>query len=630
LAAFNDQTRELVRKSVDIVELVSAYLPLKRAGARFRGLCPFHNEKTPSFFVNPAMQIFKCFGCGAGGDVFSFLMKRDGLTFPEALRVLAERAGVRIDQGPREPRRPGEPTKADLYKINDWAAERFAQWLKGDPACDAARQYVKRRGISAESAEKFRLGAVPEAWDALVRAAARPGMKITVTPALLTAAGLAVTRDNGSGCYDRFRNRLMFPIIDPLNRCLGFGGRTLGDDQAKYINTPETPVFSKGQGVFGLNVAREAIQKSGRAVVVEGYMDCLMPHQHGVAEVVATLGTSLTAEQVRLLRRYAQEVVLVFDSDAAGEKAADRALEVFLSENVSVRVARVPAGKDPCDFVTAEGGDAFRRLLDESRPALEYKLEMVRARLRTADNVEGRRAAAEEMLRAAAAGLEHVEDRVRRSLILADLSQATSVPLAELHARFHEIARKGPAPARAGSTAPAAAHSPAAPDARTAAERTVLGLLLRFPEYYAGVREFVGPQSFRDAGLRRVAHELFTLLEREPEPQAAALAAKFAAEPGSEALVGLVADLVELGEDHAAPSRRFGESGPVAAAVEQAVVCLRKDEQERMIAEELPRTDQPTPERPIQENRDWVRLAARRQNAGGNPRARPKIAGSEP
>jgi DNA primase len=634
LPAFNDTDRETVRRAVDIVELISAYVPLKRVGARLRGLCPFHNEKTPSFYVNPAMQIFKCFGCGAGGDVFSFMMKREGLTFPEALNALAERAGVRLESRRREVRRPGEPSKADLYKVNDWAANLFSGWLRNDSACEPARRYLEKRGVSRESIDKFRLGAVPEEWDRLVKAAGRPGMKFDVSPAVLAIAGLAVARDNGSGHYDRFRNRVTFPIIDPLNRCLGFGGRTLGDDQAKYINTPETPVFSKGHGVFGLNVAKDAIQKSGRAVVVEGYMDCLMPHQHGVTNVVATLGTALTPDQVRLLRRYAQEVVLVFDSDAAGEKAADRALEVFLAEAVSVRVARVPSGKDPCDFCVTDGGPAFQKVIDDARPALEYKLEMVKARLGAAGNLEGRRAAAEEMLKAVSAGLEHVSDRVRRSMILADLSKASGVPLSDLHGRLNEIVKQRPP--GPPSDRRAAAAAPIAPvpvggagDARTQAERTVLGLLLRFPEYFASVREVLSPQNFRDAALRRVAGELFKILEDEETFEAGALSAVFTAEPGSEAFVGLVADLVELGEEHAKPSRQFGEGGSVAAAIEQAVVCIRQDEQERMIAEELPRAATAT-DKPIEQNQEWVRLAARLQNRGRNPRARPKIAGGEP
>jgi DNA primase len=706
---FDDAKLEQVRQATDIVELVQQSVPLKRVGSRFRGLCPFHNEKTPSFYVNPAMQIFKCFGCGAGGDVFSFFMKREGVGFPEAVKTLGEKAGITFEERPR-PRRPGEIDKADLYKANAWAMEVYARLLADSPACQPARDYLVRRGVNDESIETFRLGAAPEAWDTLLRELQRPGLGITppqgLTPAALAAAGLVAPRQNGGGFYDRFRNRVMFPIVDTLGRCVGFGGRTLGDDPAKYINSPESAIFSKGRGVFGLDVAKEAIQKSGRVVVVEGYMDALMPHQVGVGNVVATLGTALTADQVRLLRRYAQEVVLVFDSDAAGEAAADRSLEVFLSEAVSLRVAHVPAGKDPCDYCLAEGGDAFRKVLDAAVPALEHKFRLVRRRMGSNDSVETRRRAAEELLVAIATGTgSGAVDPLRRGMIIADLAKLTDIPAPDLHAKLEEIRRSKPkrrpqpgeapklagggtnfngggprrmpfdeGPGGTGVTSPrggprggpadgpdasAATASPTAMagsvplDARLNAERWVLGILLHHPDYFASVREVISPDAFRGLGMARLAKELFAALDADAEnsadagdasdaagmsdaaessdaaepsgaasdaaePPAAkaveisALAARLSREPDGEALISLMHDLYALGESQANPS----------AAVEEAVVLIRRHEAQRVLAEQKAALDKLPPDSP-----EYQRLAHRLTRRGDNPRARPKISG---
>lgn len=688
MALFGDQKIEQVRQATDLVKLVSEFLPLKRSGSRWVGLCPFHNEKSPSFSVNPAMQIFKCFGCGAGGDAFKFLMLKEGLTFPEALRTLAERAGIAVEAAEARSKKPGEIGKTDLFKINEWAVGVYARKLAESPDCGHARRYLADRGVNAASTELFRLGAVPDAWDVLVREAARTERAaLPITPPMLTAAGLAMPRQNGGGFFDRFRNRVMFPIFDTLNRCVGFGGRTLGGDPAKYVNSPESAVFSKGRGIFGLNVAKDAIQKSGRAVVVEGYMDCLMPHQHGVGNVVATLGTALTAEQVRLLRRYAEEIVLVFDSDAAGENAADRALDVFLAESVDVRVAAVPSGKDPCDYVLAEGGDAFRRLLDQALPALEFKLQLIRKRMDAAGTLEGRRRAAEELLAAVATGARfEAVDAVRRGLIVADLAKLTDVPVGDLHVRIAAMkaeanradanraearnrtraGNSGPEPAAAGNPpvgSPISATPPTAeydPDARLKAERWVLGVLLKHPDYYAGVREMLGAENFRDPACGRLARELFAVLEAAAENAAdnagigdaaevsdaaeisdaaevpegsapagptpprmdlAGLLSRLSREPEGDALVGLAEELYALGEAQRDPG----------ATLDAVVQRIRQADRGRLLAEQLARAEQAVAggaDRPLSENEEWLRVAQRLAKRGNNPLARPRVADS--
>src|SRR5512145_131608 len=279
-----------IRGRVDLVELISRYVPLKRAGERFKGLCPFHQEKTPSFTVNPKLGIFHCFGCHAGGDAFEFLKRHDRLDFPEAVRLLAERTGVPLPTrgGPAERAEAG--ARESPYRLLEWAAARYEGWPpeRADPG--RARQYLAERGISPEVAQRFRLGYAPEGWDHLLGAARAEGFGLDA----LVGAGLVLARQTGTGHYDRFRGRLIFPIADTQGRVIGFGGRALAGEEPKYLNSPETPLYQKGQTLYGLHLARDRMATGRRALLVEGYIDCLMAHQHGFAETVAVLGTALT------------------------------------------------------------------------------------------------------------------------------------------------------------------------------------------------------------------------------------------------------------------------------------------------------------------------------------------------
>jgi DNA primase len=423
----SDTDLQRIRDAVDIVDLVKEHVPLKRAGKDFRGLCPFHQEKTPSFYVVPAKQIFKCFGCGAAGNAFSFVMKQEGVDFVEAVRTLARRAGITITEAPGE--RQKRSVKERIYEANQWAAEIFHEQLMKSPAGEHAREYVKKRGLSPAMTKAFLLGySLPE-WEGLLkRAKAEP-----IDPQLLVDAGLAGVRREG-GYRDQFRNRLMFPIVDQRDHVIAFGARTLDGSEPKYLNSPETPVFSKSQTLYGLSQAKEAMQKKGRTVVVEGYTDVIMAHQHGFAETVAVLGTSLTRDHVRLLRRYADNAVLLLDQDAAGQASAERSLEAFVAEGMPMTVGALSADDDPCDFLLKEGAEPFEKALSGGLDALSFKLERMKAARGGRWDTVG---ALDPLLETV--GL--ITDPVAREFALKELAKKTGISDMALESRLSQINR---------------------------------------------------------------------------------------------------------------------------------------------------------------------------------------------
>ena len=387
MANFSPQLLDEIRARLDIVELVGQFVNLKRAGQHWKGLCPFHAEKTPSFTVNPKRGIFHCFGCNAGGDAFGFLMRHDRLGFPEAVRALAERAGVLLPTK-REPEADG--TFEALRRIMALASEFYSRSL-WQPEGAKPREYLDTRGVDPEVAKRFGLGYAPEGWNVLLTAMASH----SIAPDQLVQAGLVLPRQTGSGFYDRFRGRLLFPIRDSQGRVIAFGGRALAGEEPKYLNSPETPLYVKGQTLYGLDVARAGMREKNRAIIVEGYLDCLMAHQHGFGETVAALGTALTPAQLALLRRHAEEVVALFDADAAGQKASSR-LEEMLTDTMdlqnlgwsvartgdferpgyfAIKVAILPDGHDPDSLLRAEGAGALAARLEAARPLLSFVLE---------------------------------------------------------------------------------------------------------------------------------------------------------------------------------------------------------------------------------------------------------------
>jgi DNA primase len=367
-----------IRERADIVEVVGSHLSLSKAGQNFKGLCPFHSEKTPSFTVSPSRQMFHCFGCGEGGNVFSFLMKIDGATFPAVVRTLGDKYGIEVDQPVTSPAaRQRTETRERLFALNRQAAEFFHRTL-ADTAGHTAMTYLEKRGMASSTIERFGLGYAPAGWDHTLNALTKAGATIED----LVSAGLIVAREQASrkgqdaaGYYDRFRARVMFPIRDLQKRVIGFGGRILDDGQPKYLNSPETPLFSKSRTLYGLDVAREGIIQSEQIVIVEGYFDAIALHQAGLSNVVATLGTALTSEHIELIRRFTHHVVLVFDPDAAGVRAALRTMDLFLGSGLTVQVVSLPAGEDPDTFARGQGMDAFMALIRQAPSLLEFTVQ---------------------------------------------------------------------------------------------------------------------------------------------------------------------------------------------------------------------------------------------------------------
>ena len=375
-----------IRAAVDIVDLVSRFVNLRKAGSHWKGLCPFHAEKTPSFTVNPRKNIFHCFGCGVGGDAFGFVMRQDRLSFPEAVRALAKTAGVALPD--ERGASAADSGREELIRVMDLAAHFYVETL-WKPAGERARTYLGQRGIDPEVARRFGLGYAPEGWESLITF-----MKAEkVGEDALIAAGLAVARESRTGAYDRFRGRLLFPIRDLQGRTVAFGGRGFGDEQPKYLNSPETPLYTKGNLLYAADLARPTIQSQNRALLVEGYVDCIMAHQYGFTGTVAALGTAFTAAQLALLRRYCDEVVTFFDADAAGQKAAARAEELLEptgrgmawavnrsgafegAGTLRVKVALLPAGHDPDTFLRAAGAEGFNERIAAARSILSYALD---------------------------------------------------------------------------------------------------------------------------------------------------------------------------------------------------------------------------------------------------------------
>ncbi|MBN1492124.1 MAG: DNA primase [Phycisphaerae bacterium] len=500
-SASREAATRRIRDSVDIVDVIGSYVVLRQAGANLKGLCPFHEEKTPSFNVHPAKQIFKCFGCGAGGDVFNFIQLREKVSFLEARAILADRAGISLDDD-----RHGDnqgPGKVDIARANQWAAGLFRRQLLS-PAGEAARAYVEKRQIKPEMAEAFGLGYALDSFDGILQAARQAAHG----EELLAAAGL-VRAGGPRGCYDTFRNRLMFPIADTTDRIIGFGGRTLGDDPAKYLNTPETILFEKGRGLFGLNRAKDAIGRTGRAIVVEGYTDCMMAHQYGFEEVVATLGTAFTTEQAKLLRRYTDVVILVFDSDEAGQRAADRAISVSLCERLDVRLAHVPTGKDPCDFLLASGADAFARLLIDARPALEFKWLQVVGRYHQSETGPGQRRAVEEFIEQVAAWLrEGAVDNIQRGIGLDQVGKLLSLSPGEVNRLVAAAQQRLRRPAGKEAVQASETGLAAPSGARQAILRQLIEVLLNEPEFVGQVGETLEAEVITDPVLATIAKEV--------------------------------------------------------------------------------------------------------------------------
>ena len=502
---FSEEQIEEVRRANDIVEVIKEYVPLKRAGKDFKALCPFHNEKTPSFQVSPTKQIFKCFGCGKGGNVFSFVMATERLEFPEAVEYLARRSGIELEK--RVEVRERNRRRDSLFEMNLWAAKVYHRCLlnsdRGRPGWD----YLSSRGLDETTWKRFRLGYAPDAWDFLLGLAGGKGY----SSGDLDAAGLILPRKGGTGHYDRFRDRVIFPIFDVRGRVVGFGGRTLGDATPKYLNSPETSVFSKSTCLYGLDAAKEGVLREKRVVVVEGYTDCLMAHQHGVDCVVATLGTALTSQHVSTLRRYTDEVLLVFDGDEAGRAAAERSVDLFLEQDVDVRVVLLPGGDDPCDILRREGHDGFVARLDASTDVFGLKMAMIASR-HDLTRVRGREAAIEEVLETLSKTNPMRGDILLNSPVLKGLCRDMGVTEVSLRQRLRSLVRRK----RSGATI---APTPKVRSRELSAQTELLGAVLSDTSLAERFASEVRVEDFGDEGLRQTAGAVLALVAAGTEPE---------------------------------------------------------------------------------------------------------------
>lgn len=359
-----------LESQADIVKIVGDYVALKKKGANYWAPCPFHNEKTPSFSVSPK-GFFKCFGCGKGGSVFNFIMEIEGSSFPEAVETVAEKSGIALPApvaaNDSHEQDELETLRNDIRQLHVWAGEFFERSLDSVDGRQA-REYLDRRGVTAETRRQFKLGFAPESWDALSGYL----MKRGASRYQVERSGLVSIRESGSGFYDRFRGRLMFPILDAQGRLLAFGGRILGDGEPKYLNSPETALYQKGRHLYGLYHSREMIRRTGTVILVEGYLDFLIPFQEGVRNLVASLGTALGEKQVKLLGRFARKVVVNFDPDSAGVNATKRSLELFLSEGLKVSVMTLPDNLDPDEFIRTRGVEAYQGYLNKAESFMDY------------------------------------------------------------------------------------------------------------------------------------------------------------------------------------------------------------------------------------------------------------------
>ncbi len=504
-----DEQVEEVRARADIVDVISEFVALKKAGREYKANCPFHEERTPSFYVAPDKGFYKCFGCGKSGDVFSFLMERQGLDFVEAVRYVAARAGVELRETKRRPEEddPNRP----LYEINAFAREWFRGRLLDETGGAAARAYLERRGVSPEIAERFGLGWAPDEWRALREAAAKHGLD----EELMLELGLLGRSERSPEAYDRFRGRVIFPIESLAGRVIAFGGRVIGDrkDAPKYLNSPESPIYHKGLELYGLSWARHAIRREGVALVVEGYMDAVSLAAHGLEHVVAPLGTALTPEQASLLTRFTTRVVLLFDSDPAGLKATFRAADVLLEAGLHPAVATLPEGEDPDTIVRTQGPDALARFVDQAVDVMDRKLRILEERNHFA-SIEHTRAALDRLLptiRAAADPalrdiyVKKVSDRtgVRRETIEAELERDTprrgGPPAATRRAA-------GPGMGAIGGAGGYPTTMPRLP--RAGAERKLLVVMVRGVEWVERAAELVSPEDFADPHHRAIFEAL--------------------------------------------------------------------------------------------------------------------------
>lgn len=539
MAIFPEDKLAEIRNSVDIVELISERVVLKKAGKDHIGLCPFHSEKTPSFTVSPLKQIYHCFGCGAGGDAFSFLMKQDGIEFPEAVQVLARRSGIELPERVGDRRQRGEHSdRQRLFELNMQVMKFYRSRLGEGPAGKNASAYLSGRGFNKSSIDRFCLGYAPDGWDGLVDFF----RKNRVSADLAGKSGLVVPKKAG-GYYDRFRNRIIFPIFDVTGRVIAFGGRVLDDSLPKYLNSPETLLYNKGRTLYGVQAAKAGCRESGCVYIVEGYFDLIALHQHGVTNAVATLGTALTPAHVKLLQRgFAERVYLVFDSDQAGIRAAERSMPIFINESVNASVIVLPDGYDPDSYVFEFGPESFRERTDNAQGMIDFLIESAVASHGL--SMEGK----VRIITQLAPLLGQIDDGVAKSLHIRHLSERLEVDESAVIERVKTAA--GQAARISGRNAPkAGAGIPGGPAESADAgshparrlEKQVISMMLKCGEILPvienrGILDYIEDDLIRSVGYLILKHppsedgDITELMNHLTDPRQQTLVASLAIE----------------------------------------------------------------------------------------------------
>lgn len=539
-----------VQQANDIIDVINEHVHLVKKGGEMVGLCPFHDDHRPSMYVNGTKQIFKCFACGAGGDVFKFLQMRENLSFPQAIERLAGRVGISTEKlraknslsatatGPKAKTTDADPSK--LAKVNAWATKYFQQNIEDEHKGKYVRNYITERQITSESTKKWQLGLAINSQDDLVRAA-----KIKSIPGkLLADAGLIVTQRGRSN--DKFVNRLMFPITDVTGRVVGFGGRAMGESGAKYINSPTTLLFDKSNLLYGLEQARHQIVATGTTIVVEGYTDCIMAHQFGYDNTVATLGTSFTKGHSHILRRYAKKIILVFDGDAAGLSAVNRALDICISQHIDVKLALVPEGKDPCDFLLTAGKKGFEKLLDDATDVFEFKWNRWIGSLKNKDNLIDHKTATEEFLQTIAISLWAGNiTAINRGLITNRLSKIMGIDSKEINTELCGRIERLTKTTSYNIQNQKAQSIDFGEGLFATAQREILEILLNEPKLFKIVKENITVNFFNVPMLGQIAAILFEVLSTEKIVSLASILSNVESVEISNAIV----ELAQAGEE---------------------------------------------------------------------------------
>ena len=508
--ASSTDTKELVRQATDIVDLVGSSLTLRREGRQYKGLCPWHEDSRPSLQVNPERQSWKCWVCDVGGDIFSFVMKRDGLSFPEALEMLADRAGIthRRSGGSEQ-----QSNKKRLFDVAAWAESLFHNTLLEDPIATPARDYLEQRGINLETTKQFRLGFAPNDWSWLIRRAQQEAIDIND----LTAIGLVGVSQRTGKSYDRFKGRVLFSIRDPQGRPIATGGRILPDwekeNPAKYINSPETTLFSKSNSLYAIEIAKDYRPPTGKPrsiIVTEGYTDCIVAHQFGFTNCVACLGTALNPSHVQLLSRYAEQVTLVLDGDTAGHAAADRALSHFLSGGLDLRILTLPDNLDPCDFLQAHGHESFAREIESAPDAIEHKIRMATGGTRPEIGSHQAVQALENIIETISQSPSlrkggHSENKLREDSTLSRIARDFEVPESSVRSRLLELRGNRESQQKRSLEFSAASNQQSTLSIYDSWEQELIEILLQEPEAVLKSAEMISPDELGD----RVAQTIY-------------------------------------------------------------------------------------------------------------------------